>query len=486
MTKIINSANPGQLDSYQEYQLYNALDCCVTAEVWKARQDHWSQNTWQIYLHGKDIQAPALEMQLRGILLDSVAVSEECARLSEEIRDLEDYFDALMLAGYGQKVNWKSPAQVKKMLNDMGWTTKSTERDDLEKLTAHFYAEPVINVILALRDRSKLYDVLAKSKRKRTGRFHAAFKVPGTGTGRLSSSKDSFGEGHNLQNINDRTRRVFIPDPGYKMAYIDLEQAESRAVAYLAAAVSGKTNYLEACESGDLHTTVCQMVWQELEWTDDPKQNKEVAKQIFYRDWDYRYMAKRGGHGTNYYGTAQTMAKHLKIPKAMMQDFQDRYLTRFPEIREWWNQIMIDLMTDGWLMTPFGRFRRFFGRPDDDATIRKAIAFEPQSLVADILNTGLLRIWQTLPQVQLLAQVHDAVLIQYPQEAENEIIPQVQSLLEIPIAVGPRTMTIPSEASVGWNWGHFDEDDNFHGLREWDGTDDRERPTQRSLLETRL
>jgi len=257
-----------------------------------------------------------------------------------------------------------------------------------------------------------------------------------------------------------------------------LEQAESRAVAY----ISGDENYINACESGDLHTLVCQMVWPELAWANDLSQDKKVAKQIFYRDFSYRDMSKRGGHGTNYYGTPFTMARHLKIPQHVMGDFQERYLERFPGIQQWWYRVMEDLMTEGWLMNPFGRFRRFFGRPDDDSTIRKAIAFEPQSTVSEIINTGLWRLWHDMPEIHVLAQVHDAVLFMYPEAEEEKIIPKATSMLEIPVAIHNRTMTIPAEAKIGWNWG-TESEDNPGGLREVSGPDPRKRPAASSQLD---
>ena len=483
MALIVNSAEGFEgLDSYQSLQFYNALDCCVTVEVWQKRQSHFTSDTLRTYLNEKDIQAPTLEMQLRGIRMDELRTWEECQLLLGEIKQLEAYFSDLSLAAYGKHVNWKSPQQLKSMLNGLGFTCRDTERDTLEKLKAHFWAEPIVLTILALRDKTKLYDVLAKSKRNRDHRFHAAFKVPGTTTGRLSSAKDPFGEGHNLQNINERPRRCFIPDLGMKFCYIDLEQAESRGVAYL----SGDEAYIQACESGDLHTAVAKMVWPELEWTGDLSQDKKIAEQPFYRHFTYRYMAKRGGHGTNYYGKPPTMSRHLKISTHLMEEFQERYFGQFPGIRQWQFSVMQRLQQEGTITTPFGRFRRFFGRPTDDATVRKAIAHEPQSLISDVLNTGLWRIWKYMPEVQVLAQVHDAVLFQYPEELEDDILPRAIQLIQIPISIGPRTMIIPSEAKIGWNWGDFDEHSNFAGLKKWSGNDDRTRPEPTTILDARV
>jgi hypothetical protein len=113
------------------------------------------------------------------------------------------------------------------------------------------------------------------------------------------------------------------------------------------------------------------------------------------------------------------------------------------------------------LTTALGRTRTFFGRPGDDATLREAIAFGPQSYVGDLLNVALWRIWRFFPQVELLAQVHDAVIFQYSEKQEQELLPRAIELCLIPVTVRGihesvkdqvKTMTIPIECKVGWNW----------------------------------
>ena len=90
-------------------------------------------------------------------------------------------------------------------------------------------------------------------------------------------------------------------------------------------------------------------------------------------------MGKRGGHATNYYGKAITVARHLQVPVNLIEKFQNAYLGAFPGIPRWWTAIQQQLQEKGWIETPFGRVRQFFGRRHDDATLREAIAFNPQS-----------------------------------------------------------------------------------------------------------
>ena len=104
-------------------------------------------------------------------------------------------------------------------------------------------------------------------------------------------------------------------------------------------------------------------------------------------------MAKRGGHGTNYLGKAATIAKHLKVDKPIIESFQYKYFKAFPDIPNWHTHLLEKLQIDGSIRTPLGRVRTFFGRPDDDATLREAVAFQPQSTIAEILNLALWKVW---------------------------------------------------------------------------------------------
>jgi hypothetical protein len=73
-----------------------------------------------------------------------------------------------------------------------------------------------------------------------------------------------------------------------------------------------------------------------------------------------------------------------------------------------------------------------------------------------------------LGRVQLLLQIHDAILVQYPESIEPEIIPLLLSTIQHPIQLKHnRTLIIPSEAQIGWNWGKYDERENPDGLRTW-------------------
>ncbi len=210
--------------------------------------------------------------------------------------------------------------------------------------------------------------------------------------------------------------------------------------------------------SGDLHTNNSKLVWPELGWTGDPIRDRKIADGQFYREFSYRDMSKRGGHLSNYKGTAWTMSRSLKIPLKVAEEFQSRYclgLTcAFPAHQKYWQWIAEELQTTNKLTTPFGRVRHFFGRPGDDTTLREAIAFLPQSTTADRMNLGLWKVWKHMPEVQLLGQGFDSITFQY-KGPDEDIIPRALKLLEVELfdPKSGRRYCVPAEAKVGWNWG---------------------------------
>lgn len=495
------------------YQVYNALDCCITTEVQRELKLLSTPALETSYRRTAALQAPAMSLSLRGMLVDECALLTEKEKLEAQEAYLQNILDRYAHAVWDRPLNPRSTTQLpeffynvmqlpKQYKFDKGVRKVSTDRTALENLSNYFYARPIIAVILAMRDARKKLGVL-RTPLDPDGRWRAAFNICGTETWRWSSSSNAFGTGANLQNITGSLRSIFIADPGWKLAYVDLEQAESRKVAYL----SRDERYIEACESGDLHTTVCKLVWPTaLPWTGNDGADKALADGTkFYRDYSYRDLAKRGGHGTNYYGKAATIAKHLKITETIAQRFQDAYFEAFPGIRRWHHEVAKELQTTGQLTTPFGRTRTFFGRLNDDATLREGIAFVPQSSIGDVLNEGLRKVWERFDlgigpsgepdRIRMLAQIHDAFLFMYREEDEADIIPAVLKEMSVPVEIHGRVMTIPSEAQIGWNWDKQTVDKKTNAIinpgglvkftpSKWPGgRDPRTRPPSVSILD---
>lgn len=334
--------------------------------------------------------------------------------------------------------------------------------------------KPVIEMIDDYADKKKQLEFLAF--RTDDGRFHAGFNVSVTNTGRYSSNADAFGRGGNAQNITEKHRHIFTADPGYELCYADLKQAESNVIAHKA----GDEGYIEAHAIGDTHTYVCRLVWPEgingQEWTwNDIKADKKIATSAA-PPWDnrpghdYRYQSKAVQHGSNLGLTPFGMAIQKRIPVEQAREGQRRYFRAFPGIRNYQNYIRQLVENQETIVTPLGVRFKLFGRPWDDSTFKEALAKIPQSMVGHIIGMGLWRIdVELFPEVQLLAQVHDAILFQFP-KGQYEYVYKALELMTVPVPVEgvdgkTRTIVIGTEAAVGNNWGHK-SDENPDGVSE--------------------
>jgi DNA polymerase-1 len=493
---VITLSTDMPIDNRRREWWYNGLDCAVTLEIHhKLAQLNGGGLT---YAHERQMQGPALDMMLRGFRIDPVWRDRMISLYSKRLADVEAKLNRLTDAVWDGPLNPRSPQQLMDFfygtmklppvhINQKGVRRISTNREALEKLSAYYLARPIIACIFAARDTGKKLGTL-RSGVDPDGRMRCSYGVAATESGRWNSSTNVYGRGTNLQNITDELRRVFVADPGYVLLYVDGEQAESRSVGFIHGIRLGDWRYLDACEAGDLHTYVTKMVWPGLAWTGDPKADRALAESPFYRHFSYRDMAKRGGHGTSYYGTPWTMSRHLKVPKQLIEDFQRPFKASFG-FEPWWAWVGQQLTTKSSITTFLGRERTFFGRPNDDATLREAIAFEPQSTVAELVNEGILRVWRRFcldgtSNVQALAQIHDAGLFQI-RETHIHLIPEILSTFQVPVVHPERTLIIPAEAKVGWNWASYEmdtpvekrrfADGNPDGLRKWKGSLDRTR-----------
>lgn len=638
----IETTDCSSLEGSSNIQIYNAMDCLLTFEILDALNDLPDNNKNLIYNFELALQAPVLEMTLRGFKIDMAARHEAIALVKARLVEVDDILQKFANAVWGKNINPNSGPQLKSLLYTYlhikpvasykgGEEKYPMDRKTLEKLDSQLWARPIVSTVLASRDLLKQLQVL-ETELDGDNRFRTSFNIAGTSTGRWSSSKSSTGTGSNLQNIAAELRHVYVADPGYNLYGYDLEQTESREVGFLCGILFDDWRYLDSCEHGDLHTTVCRLIWPKLGWTGDEKSDRKIADQKYYRDMSYRDLAKRGGHGcltedhevltpdgwvsistkpriimqwegekssftevsswtdfmftgfmyewenedlsinmtdshrvyyydfediisrredgrtfhalkpgvmhrvanpehvpenaviplsntttftqlaflhlnattkgkyyqniptrvfcptvpsgafyirrkgrtsvtgnSNYLLKPKTAAEHLKIPVAMAEEFQYNYFGNFPAIPKFHSWVAEQIQTKMSLTNIFGRRRDFFDRPDSDITLRKAVAYLPQSATGDRLNLGLYRMWRYMPQIELIAQVHDAVYFQAPEHFEPELINhEVLKLLEIPLYFKGRKFVIPAEGKMGKNWGNFDAknpEKNPYGLK---------------------
>lgn len=501
---------------FQREALYNALDTITTLMIdntLEARMDPTDVRTMNFYLAA---QAMAMDMTVRGMRVDDPEREALAAQLTKEhrkvlhdlqyhpqIRPIWDKMEKNTGACAAPsrkdgKHKWAKgvPDTPERKCDDCGASRMKvrpfmpTSDDDLQHLMYDLWKlkvqtnaeqkattnkeargklkikypkyEDVIGLIDEFADLKKQTEFLAF--RTDDGRFHAGFNVGVTSTGRWSSNQDAFGRGGNAQNITEKHRHIFEADPGYELCYADLKQAESNVIAHMA----GDEGYIEAHAVGDTHTYVTRLVWPEgidgQEWTWDIAQDKKIATSARPK-WDdreghdYRFQSKAIQHGSNLGLTPFGMAIQKRIPVEAARSGQLRYFAAFPGIKDYQTMIRGKVEAQEHIITPLGVRFMLYGRPWDDSTYKKGLAKIPQSMVGSIIALGMWRIYNQIPEVQLLGQIHDAILFQFP-KGEYDYVRRAMELMTIPIPVTgvddkTRQLVIATEAAVGNNWGHY-------------------------------
>lgn len=493
--KIIDTSTalPKDMSPFEREMVYNGMDCCVTAEVLNVILPQLDNLTGATYAFSRALQGPALEMRLRGVRIDHNRKAEVIDEFIEKINWLEQRLDALAIDGAGMiNFSYRSTKDVQKLFYEQlgipvirrgGQPT--VDRNALERMGSYIVARPFVNHLILMRELEKKIQVL-RTEIDPDGRLRTSYNIAGTNTGRFSSSFSEFGTGGNLQNIEESLRSIFIADKGMKLAKFDAKSGESFVVGAIEWNLFHDDKYLSACESGDPHTATARICWPQLGWTGDLKRDKILAERPYYRHHSYRFMCKKLGHGSNYGGKPDTLAQQSQLPVSVVQDFQPKYFKAFPAHLQWQAWVDRTIRKEGRLISLTGRRRDFWGRRTEDSTLREAIAFDPQGSLADIVNTAMLEIFRARPAT-LYMHDHDALTVQYPEETEDEVIPQVQKLLEVTIELKHgRTLLIPFDCKVGFNRGEYNEKTNPDGLKDWYPGDKRRRQAEAGILDRKL
>ena len=478
--------------------VYNALDAAVTAEVAATLLPRIvsDPDVDRTYRFERALQAPAMAMQLRGFRVDDIARQRHIRDLIREAaplqRKCDEIAEGVVAAGVkGEKFKWgkglaPSTQQLQRVIYgamkvpfyraDTGEV--SLGKEILEKIRKKYpVARELCDTVLALRDMQEQIKT-SQATLEPDGKMRYQVSVGQQETGRWSCTKSVWRTGTNMHGITHRLRSAFVPEPGMVLINADLEQAESRCVAYLARDEA----YIEAHEKGNVHVEAARLAWPTVAWAGDGKRDKALAKETaawwvpqppaetgkeaavsLYR------LAKVLQHGNNYGQTYRGVARRMGLTDRDGERVSEAYFARYPGIRRWHGEIKAELLTTGMIVTPFGRPRQFFGRHWEWDTIKEAIAHVPQSLTSDILKTVLHRVWSGWDpeMVELLLEAHDAVVMQLRPDRVEAIVEVLKAKFRVEVPIHGRVMVIPVEVQVGArSWGELAGVGEWHKQRE--------------------
>lgn len=206
-------------------------------------------------------------------------------------------------------------------------------------------------------------------------------------------------------------RKMFIPDRGKVIVDADLAGADAQVVAWEAEDTMLKQAFREG---KSVHLMNGEMLLGE-KFT-----KAEGHHKVFGTPKAKMYDAlKRFVHATNYLGSAKTLFANPAIGPVFgwtipeFQRQQSRWLdTLHPGIRRWHKRIERDLYTSRSVRNQFGYRIVYFDRID--SVLTNAVAWGPQSTVAEVCFRGALQLRRSIPWVEMLLQVHDSIVFQIP------------------------------------------------------------------------
>jgi len=427
---------------------YNCLDTVATWEcAMEINQDLKDFKTHDFYrTHSHLLIRPAIKMQRYGVKINMPKRAELKINFEAEDINLQTKLNSVV----GHELNPNSSKQMKAFLyeelklpiqrkrTDKGMVV-TADAEAIENLSKVF-PNPVFSLILDIRKVRKLLSTYINVALDADNRIRCNYMITGTVTGRLSSRESVYGTGTNLQNISRDPviRSMFIADKGMKFVNADLSQAEAWIVAYISQDIHMQAVFNKG---GDVHTTNATKVF------------KKRAEEILPAE---RQLAKALVHAANYGIGSKKFAKIAGISVARADGLLNTHYALYPGIKRWHLEVDQQIKRARILRTPLGRARMFFDRWSPHL-LNEALAYVPQSTVADLLNLGIIRSAGAFPpNWTLLMQVHDSVLIQMPEDAHPlHIYRFIKHYFENSLEIYGKRFTIPVDIKVGKNWGQM-------------------------------
>ncbi|MDX9692296.1 MAG: DNA polymerase, partial [Acholeplasmataceae bacterium] len=382
------------------------------------------------------------EMEFEGLRVDQVELEKQKMDLTDRILTLENEIYELA----GETFNVSSPKQLGEILFERlnlpyGKKTKtgySTNVEVLEELKKH---HPIIQKIMDYRQLSKLFSTYIEGIKQNIfddGKVHTIYMQALTTTGRLSSLDP------NLQNIPIRTeegrkiRKIFIAKDSDYLLGADYSQIELRVLADMA--------HVEALikafnEKQDIHTKTAQDVFHVSEVTSEQ-----------------RRAAKAVNFGIIYGIGAWSLSEDIHVTPKEAQAFIDQYLSIYPEIKDYMENIVKFAKEHDYVETIMKRRRyipelkspvytqRAFGE-------RTALNAPIQGSAADILKKAMVDLYKYLKKhkkkSKILLQVHDELILEVPKDELDEMRKIVPSMMREAVKL---KVELETSCDIGHTW----------------------------------
>lgn len=393
----------------------------------------------------------------------------------------------------GKYVNVNSPKQVSQLLYDELGLPNYGEGTGEEVITKLLKSEKnndrkkILETILDRRRVDKTIGTYLMARPDYDGRMKTSYflclKTGRTGTNLLEEPirptleyKDDEGKkkkkavGLAFQtmtkhgDIGEDIRSQLVADEGEILIQLDSSQAEARVVFLLA----DDEQALEDIDTHDYHALTASWFFGGTE-DDYSKKKLGYESPIRFAGKTLRHAGHLGAGKRRAATEVNTQARKYKIPINVTEAQAGKALEIFhrkqPKIQKIFHAGIIEALRKTRMLiaalpygieSPTGGKRIFYERWGDEL-FREAFSYIPQRTVSDNTKAAALRIRSKYPWIRILLESHDSLLLSVPIEKQLEAVKIGTTEMERPISfencsLSRRTLIIPSEAEVGFNY----------------------------------
>lgn len=265
-------------------------------------------------------------------------------------------------------------------------------------------------------------------------------------------------------------RSMITATKGHYLLSVDFAQAESYVVAYLA---NEKKMKFEL-HYGELHSATARVIYN---IPDKDYEGNWIRKGHILMPDVKRYIGKKSNHANSYrqgylmYVTQVNKEGNITISntegKRHHTIWHDTY-----HVKSWWTDLEIQLASNHFLITPYGRKRYFHGVLGNEL-YKEATAFIPQSSVADHvfgktqkelgIEGGLLSVYKHIiveheHEIKCINTAHDSAIFEIKDGIDpNEMFGNISKYMKRPMVVNGEMFTIPLDGEVGTRFGELDK-----------------------------
>lgn len=429
--------------SREEYLQRCINDCKLTRGIYQQqlpelkRQDLMPLMRETVRLGMILIDSTISGIRIRGLDKSKAALTGRLIEVEGKLREL-----------IGNEINLDSPKQLADLFYEtlgipVERTTKkgapSTDKRTLQHLRSAYSSVDALrglcDLFLEYRKLTKLINGTISPLEKEhitvsleDGRpyIHPVYNTWVTTTGRLSCKEP------NIQQTprEPLIRRMYAAKgTRYKLAELDYAQLEMRLMAWQA----GEESMLQVFrDDKDIHTLTLALLNNMDYDTVDSLVNVQRVK-----EWtEKRKLIKPINFNIIYLGSAKTMQEScwdmdIYLPLAEVQNLVDGWMRSFPNFNPYWVSVLDRATRDGYIKLPSGRTRRIDPRlikynvdkysgqlTYTNHEARQIVNFPTQGTAFDIIRRAILNLDDLISMrrnrdMELLATIHDSVILQY-------------------------------------------------------------------------